>query len=281
MGEFWKRIMFRSPRLVGCFRGCRVACHIFYGIILGCFFPSLNRNIRQHIIKNWSCSLLAILNIKLNVQGYGKRAIMNGPILVSNHISWLDVFALNAVFPSYFVAKSEVGDWPLLGWLCHRAGTLFIRRTVRRDTARINHEISGVLTRGDSIALFPEGTSSDTGFPGHFHSSLLQAAVDLNVGIRPVAIRYHDNHGNSNSDAAFVGDMSFIQSLWKIMCSPSLQVTLYYLPLLSCEGKSRRLLATEAQQSIHIKLTQICLPYSENLTCGIISPELEIASSAI
>ena len=246
--------MFRSTLFVAYFRGCRVACHIFYGIILGCFFPLLNRNIRQYIIKNWSCSLLAILNIKLNVQGDDKRAIMNGPILVSNHISWLDVFALNAVFPSCFVAKSEVGDWPLLGWLCHRAGTLFIRRSVRRDTARINREISGVLNRGESIALFPEGTSSDNGIPGHFHSSLLQAAVDLNVGISPVAIRYHDNRGNSNSDAAFVGDMSFIQSLWKIMCSPSLQVTLHYLLPLSSEGKSRRFLATEAQQSIHMKL---------------------------
>jgi len=273
--------MFRFSLFVGYFRGCRVACHIFYGIILGCFFPLLNRTIRQHIIKNWSCSLLVILNIKLNVQGYDKRVVMNGPILVSNHISWLDVFALNAVFPSYFVAKSEVGDWPLLGWLCHRAGTLFIRRSVRRDTARINREISGVLKRGESIALFPEGTSSDSGFPSHFHSSLLQVAVDLNVGIRPVAIRYHDYRGNSNSDAAFVGDMTFIQSLWKIICSPSLQVTLCYLPALSCEGRSRRLLATEAQQCIHIKLAQITPPHSAIHNLSINSTDLEVASSPI
>jgi 1-acyl-sn-glycerol-3-phosphate acyltransferase len=273
--------MFKSHLFVGYFRGGRVACHIFYGIILGCFFPLLNRTIRQHIIKNWACSLLVILNIKLNVQGNDKRAIMDCPILVSNHISWLDVFALNAVFPSYFVAKSEVGDWPILGWMCHRAGTLFIRRTVRRDTARINREISSVIKRGESIALFPEGTSSDSGFPGHFHSSLLQVAVDLNVGIHPVAIRYHDSQGNTNTDAAFVGDMSFIQSLWKIICSPSLQVSLYYLPALSCEGKSRRLLATAAQQSIHSKLTQISPSHLVNLNCSIPSHELDVASSPV
>ena len=271
--------MLRLSLLFACFRAVRVACHIFYGIIQCCIFPLLNQPLRQQIIKHWSCSLLAILNVQLNVQGYDKRTTRNGPILVSNHISWLDVFALNAVFPSYFVAKSEVGDWPLLGWMCHRAGTLFIRRTVRRDTARINREISSLLKRGESIALFPEGTSSDKVLPGHFHSSLLQVAVDLNTGIRPVAIHYHDHQGNSNSDAAFVGEMSFVQSLWKIMCSPSLQVTLHYLPTLCCEGKSRRLLAAEAQQSIHLKLARISPPCSEIPDSDMILPELQIATS--
>lgn len=191
---------------------------------------------------------------------------MHGRLLVANHISWLDVIAMNAVVPACFVAKSEVRNWPLLGWLCHRAGTLFIKRDIRRDTVRINHNISATLKRGECIALFPEGTSTDSGLPGHFHSSLLQGAIDANACICPVAIRYHDGTGKANSDAAYVDDMSFMQSLWKILCSPALHVSLFYLPPLPCTGKNRRLLAAETQGSIHMALAKfspnhsVCVP---------------------
>lgn len=191
---------------------------------------------------------------------------MHGRLLVANHISWLDVIALNAVVPACFVAKSDVKSWPLLGWLCHRVGTLFINRDNRRDTMSINRKISGFLKQGECVALFPEGTSTDGEFPGKFHSSLLQGAIDVNSAICPVAIRYHDGAGHSNGDAAFVGDMSFVQSLWKILCSPSLHITLVYLPPLPCTIKTRRLLASQAQGNIHMALAtfspnhSVCVP---------------------
>jgi 1-acyl-sn-glycerol-3-phosphate acyltransferase len=207
-----------------------------------------------------------ILHVRLEAHGSYHSPDMRGRLLVANHVSWLDVIALNAVVPAYFVAKSEIRNWPLLGWLCHRAGTLFVKRNIRRDTMRINHEISGVLKRGECIALFPEGTSSDGILPGHFHSSLLQVAIDMNTAICPVAIRYHDGAGKTSSDAAFVGDMNFVQSLWNILRSPSLHVSLFYLPLLPCTGKNRRLLASEAQGNIHLALAKfspnhsVCVP---------------------
>lgn len=266
---------------VACFRGVRVACHIFYGILLACIFPALKQKIRRQIMQRWSRALLDILHVIFEVRGGYQPANLNGRILVANHVSWLDVFALNAVVPACFVAKSEIRDWPLLGWLCHRAGTLFVKRNIRRDTVRINREISSVIKQGECIAVFPEGTSTDSELPGHFHSSLLQVAVDINVAIWPVAIRYHDSAGKANSDAAFVGDMTFIQSLWKIMCSPSLHVTLYYLPPLSNEGKNRRSLASEAQGSIHMELAKlspnhsVCIPNADRL------PDWEFAASPI
>jgi 1-acyl-sn-glycerol-3-phosphate acyltransferase len=263
--------------LRACFRGARVACHIIYGIGLASFFQILSQNIRQRIMKHWSRTLLGMLNVKFEVRGCFQPANMNGRILVANHISWLDVIALNAVVPACFVAKSELRDWPLLGWLCHRAGTLFVKRNIRRDTVRINREISDVLKQGACIALFPEGTSTDNELPGHFHSSLMQAAIDINAAICPVAIRYHDGAGKANGDAAFVGDMSFIQSLWKIMCSPSLHATLCYLPPLLGEGKNRRLLAAEAQGSIHMELAKLTPDYSVCLPQAAISPCWELA----
>jgi 1-acyl-sn-glycerol-3-phosphate acyltransferase len=256
MAIIHKYSLHKLSRLLACIRGVRVVFHITYGIMLACFFPSLNPSTRRNLLKHWSRTLLHILHVRFEAHGYYHPADTHGRLLVANHISWLDIIALNAVVPAYFVAKSEIRNWPLLGWLCHRVGTLFVKRNIRRDTVRINREISGALKQGECIALFPEGTSTDGELPGHFHSSLLQVAIDLNVAVCPVAIRYHGNTGKANSDAAFVGDMSFVQSLWKILCSPSLHVTLFYLSPLPCTGKNRRLLASQAQGSIHMALAK-------------------------
>jgi len=220
---------------------------------------------------------MIILNVQFATNGNYHPADLRGSLLVSNHISWLDVIALNAATPATFVAKSEVRNWPLLGWLCVRVGTLFIKRETARDTVRVNRMISSMLLRGECIALFPEGTSSDSGLPGHFHSSLLQSCVDTKSSLYPVGIRYHDKTGKSNNDAAFVGDMSFIQSLWAILSSPSLHVTLYYLPALAGAESSRRSLAAEAQGLIHMTLVnfspnhsvcvQSAMPISPNEAC--------------
>ena len=258
-----------------------MACHIGYGVLLACFFPALSKNIRQLIMRNWSRTLLDMLHVKLEAKGHYQPADINGRILVANHASWLDVIAMNAIVPACFVAKSEIRDWPLLGWLCHRAGTLFVKRNIRRDTLRINREIKEVLNQGECIALFPEGTSTDGDLPGHFHSALLQVAIDVEVSVCPVAIRYHDGTGNTNKDAAFVGEMSFMQSLWKIMCSPSLHVSLHYLEALPSDGKNRRLLALEAQGSIYRTLAEYLPEHPVFHADEVIATEWEVAVSAI
>ena len=274
------KIFFGYPLLPACFRATRVACHIFYGMLFACIFPLLNQNLQQRIQKYWARKLLDIMHVRLEAHYSNNPANLHGSILVANHISWLDVFALNAVVPASFVAKSEIRSWPLLGWLCHRAGTLFVKRNLRRDTVRINSEISGILKQGKCIALFPEGTSTDSELPGHFHSSLLQAAIDIDATVCPVAIRYHDEAGNFSSDAAFVGDMSFVQSLWKILCSPSLHVTLLYLPQLSCAGNNRRLLAARAQESIHTALAELSPSHSVCIPSAAISARWQNAISS-
>ena len=102
--------------------------------------------------------LLDILCVRLFLHGkppaYETRPLM----LVANHVSWLDIFAINAIVPVRFVAKSEVRSWPFIGWLCARAGTLFIRRARPHDTARINDVVAKALRAGDVFAVFPEGT---------------------------------------------------------------------------------------------------------------------------
>ena len=164
---------------------------------------------------------------------------------------------MTAAVPSYFVAKSEVADWPLLGWMTGRVNALFLQRDMRRDTARINGQLAALLKRGENVALFPEGSTSDGTHTRYFHSSLLQGAIDIAAPVCPLVIRYHDGAGGANTAAAFVGEMNFIQSLWNILRSPALHVTIAYLPMLSSAGQNRRVLTARAQADIQTALAQL------------------------
>ena len=115
-----------ARRLVALFRAARLALHIGYGLTLAIAYPWLALPIRQRILQSWSAGLLDIFNVRIQVaEGDPLHALRHG-LIVTNHISWLDVFVLNAVVPMRFVAKSEVRRWPVIGWLCARAQTLFI-----------------------------------------------------------------------------------------------------------------------------------------------------------
>ncbi len=231
-------------------RAARVVFHILYGLLLACVYRVLSRHTQLRIVRHWAHALLDILNIGVETYGIQVPAATRGVLFVANHISWLDVVAMNAALPSFFVAKSEVGNWPLLGWMCRRIDTLFIQRDTRRDTTRISLALSGLLERGERVSVFPEATTTDGMQVKHFHSSLLQSAVEIEAPVCPLTIRYHDGKGNANLDAAFTGDMGFVQSLWKVLRSPSLHITLAYLPLLDSTDKTRRALAAEAHEAI-------------------------------
>jgi 1-acyl-sn-glycerol-3-phosphate acyltransferase len=250
-----------------------VALHLAYAVLLASIFFALSSDTRKIIIWRWSRNLLKILHVSLDVQGSFEIATLPGRLLLANHVSWLDMVAMNAVSPASFVAKSEVRSWPLLGWLCERVGAIYIRRDIRRDTARANRVIADALMQGECVGLFPEGTSTDGTVTGHFHSSLLQGALDARSAICPIALRYHDGAGAACRDAAFIGDMSFIRSLWNVLCSPSLHVTLHYLPPLSCEGLNRRQLAADAQKAVQAALDNSSLDHAVRAPDGDAAPE--------
>jgi 1-acyl-sn-glycerol-3-phosphate acyltransferase len=182
-------------------------------------------------------------------------------MLAANHVSWLDVYALISVCPARFVAKSEIRNWPLLGWLSQNAGTLFIERTKRSDTARINQDINNALTIGDRVAVFPEGTTSDGTVLRHFHASLLQPAVIDETWLYPVAVRYHDSTGQISQAAAYV-EVSLLGSLQQILRQPWIEVELIFSDPVNSVGKNRRELARFAEHAI---ATALSLPVPHKL----------------
>lgn len=236
--------------LVSLFRGCRLALHLLYWMLLALFYPYLNQTRQRRILKAWSRQLLAILNIGIQTEGQQPTRGEGGYLIVANHVSWLDIFVLNAIYPSRFIAKSEVRSWPLIGWLCKRSGTIFIERAMRRDAALITQRVSLLLKQGICVGLFPEGTTTDGKQVGHFHSALIQPAIDAGARLCPIALRYLDDQGEPSSAAAFIGDTTLVQSIWRILRCRHHTALAVFTPALIAANENRRMLARAAQEAI-------------------------------
>lgn len=232
-------------------RCARLILHFLLGLFeVGLLFPLRSSKVREAAIQRWSRRLCTILAIHIQTHGAAPTHRPHNTLLVANHVSWLDIFVLNSVFPARFVAKAEVRHWPLIGWLCAQTGTLFITRERRHDTRRVNKQIAHALQDGDCIAVFPEGGTSDGMSTRAFNASLLQPAVESHAHIQAVAINYYDQHGARSLAAAYIDDMSLWTSLTRLMAEPSLQVRLDYFPRLAAATSSRRELAMQAEQWI-------------------------------
>ncbi|MCE5182322.1 MAG: 1-acyl-sn-glycerol-3-phosphate acyltransferase [Betaproteobacteria bacterium] len=228
-----------------------IGLHLLAGVAKAALLFPLVGQVRQiKLIRTWAIRLLAILNIELEVKG-GPPETSTGKILfVANHISWLDIYLLNAVRPVRFVSKAEVRAWPVIGWLAAKVGTIFIERARRHDTARANRAVSDALNAGDCVAVFPEGTTSAGSRLRPFHASLLQPAIDSGALLWPVAIRYKNRDGSPNAAAAYIDDMSFADSLFRVLREPALMAEITYLEPLPVQNRSRRELAALAETAI-------------------------------
>ncbi len=138
-------------------------------------------------------------------------------MIAANHVSWLDIFLVLSVQPSRFIAKSEIRDWPIAGWIAERSGTLFIQRGRRRDTARINERVHAAFADGDCVGLFPEGTTTEGDTLLKFHTSLFEPAVANSARIHPCAIRYETEDGRLAREVAYVGETSFMESFARVI----------------------------------------------------------------
>lgn len=171
-------------------------------------------------------------------------------MMAPNHVSWIDTFAVSAVRPTRFIAKSEIRDWPIAGWVAQKAGTIFIRRAKRNDTARINELVHAALEEGDCVGFFPEGTTSEGDKLNKFHSSLFEPAVANRARVQPVAIRYEYPDGSLCRAMGFVGDLSFAQSLGLVARQKRIIARLCFAEPIDPAGLTRRDVAKIAQERV-------------------------------
>lgn len=233
----------------------RVMLHLFVGLATAAIvFPWIGAANRDRRIKRWSIGLLTILRIDVDAQISTNVETSGGELIVANHVSWLDIFVINSLQPCRFVAKADIRNWPALGWLCEKSGTIFIARGKQREIRRVYEGLVISLKQGERIAFFPEGTTAAQGTLLPFHPNLFEAAIEAKVPVQPYALRYVDANGNLHAAADFIGDMTFVDSMLLIMRSGRMTAQSMPLPLIDSIDMHRRDLAVAARQSIAARL---------------------------
>lgn len=236
-------------RLRAIWRLLRASAHVLHGTWIAVRrFPNMDLDTRRATVQWWSARTLALMGVGLVAEG---RPRPGAKLLVSNHISWLDIMAIHAVCPeARFVSKADVLRWPVLGTMVAAAGTLFIQRERKRDALRVVHQMAEALQAGETVAVFPEGTTSE----GHgllpFHANLLQAAIATEVPVQPVALRYADANHPVSEAVMFVGDTNLVQSLWRVACGEQVSVRVRVLPAEGVRHADRRRLAERLAEEI-------------------------------
>jgi len=218
-------------------------------LLLRLVFPGSSRERRRRIYGWWSGRLLRTLNIVPVIEGEVPPDAAS-VVFVPNHVSWIDVFFISSIHPTRFIAKSEIREWPVAGWIAESVGTIFIHRTRRHDTGRINAVVHSALENGDCVGLFPEGTTTDGDRLLKFHSSLFEPAVANSARVHPVAIRYEEADGSLCRAAAYVGELTFAQSMGLVIRKPRIIARIRFAAPIEAGGLSRRELATATAASV-------------------------------
>lgn len=229
------------------------------GLALACFVSLLERlpgrdwmPLRQRLTRWFLARLSAALPFEVKVHG----ELSSQPALwVSNHVSWVDIPLLGALLPLTFLSKAEVRQWPVAGWLAEKAGTLFIRRG-SGDARIVNAQLATHLSRGRSLLVFPEGTTTDGRGLRTFHGRLLASAIEAGVPVQPVALRYRRD-GQPCELAPFIGDDDLVSHLRRLFGNDRGVVEIHLLAALSSAQQDRRLLAQQARDAIHAVVCEV------------------------
>jgi 1-acyl-sn-glycerol-3-phosphate acyltransferase len=236
--------------LKACFKLARALVHMLVGLVtILVVFPRLLPAQKQVRVQAWSLKMLRCLAIQLVV--VGKPAVSGPMLLVSNHISWLDITSLHAARFCRFVSKADVKHWPLIGALASGVGTLFIERESRRDAMRVVHHMAESLRAGDVLAVFPEGTTSDGLSLLPFHGNLFQAAIAADAPVQPVAMQFIDQATGQVSQApCYINDDTLMGSVWRTLCTPRIAVVVTFGEPQTARGRDRRAWAADVRNTI-------------------------------
>lgn len=195
-----------------------------------------------HEVRRWHRRTLELIGVDLRIRG---EEVATGPVMfVANHVSWIDIGALSTTLDASFIGKHELRDWPVLGLLIRRAGTIFIHRGGPDAAAGTAREMARRLDTGWRVAVFPEGTTTTGQTVARFHPRLFDAALRAGVPVQPISLVY------GNPAAAFVGNEPFVRHLWRVLGARRSSLEIRVHPPLSPEATDRRALAERARATI-------------------------------
>ncbi len=243
-----------------------VVLHVLVGIGVAALpRPGRNGQVSCRPLAIWSRVLCGILGVRVVVEGHPHA---DAVLFVANHVSWLDIFCIASVCPTHFLAKREVADWPLFGWLSGRAGTAFIRRGGENGAGEASEQLTWRLRNGGRMLVFPEGTSTVGETVRRFYPRLFQSAILARCPVQAIALRYPWGKG-LHPDVPFVGDATLLPHLWRLLGERRIVAELRFCAPLSTAGQTRDGLAQRTRSQV---LDALAGSTSEHLAVRVTTP---------
>lgn len=238
------------------FRFIILGFHVLVGVLITTLFAGVLRRPStdpsyQRLKRWWLGRIVRIVGGQ--VTAYGDPAPA-GSLLASNHVSWLDIALLGGQTEITFLSKSEVKDWPIIGWVADKAGTLFIERGKRDGAKGASEKIEARLQHQERVLMFPEGTTTDNINILPFHARLFAAAVNANAPIQPVAIHYLTTQGQTHPLVPYLNPQSLAQNLWAILAEPKILIEVHFLTPIDSHSVSRKELSAYSERQVRVAL---------------------------
>lgn len=204
----------------------------------------------QRAITDWSRHCLGCMGICLSIEG----EVPEGPVLLCpNHATYLDVFAMGAACRTFFVSKADVEGWPGIGRVCVGSRNILVPRERRSAITEVNTLISDRLTQGFSVCVFLEGTTSANEDVLPFHASLVQSAIDAEIPLVPVGIRWscRKEDVDIGEDVAYWKDDHVLGShLFRVLGLSGVEVTVHFGHAIESASRDRKALAFELHEHV-------------------------------
>ncbi|MFP5234286.1 MAG: lysophospholipid acyltransferase family protein [Acidobacteriota bacterium] len=181
---------------------------------------------RAHWLQACCYRVVSVLGMEVRFEGLPPAR----GLLVSNHLSYLDIAVYASIVPCVFVSRSDVAAWPYFGPASRAAGTIFLDRASHASALEAGAAMRARLAGAVPVLLFPEGTSTDGARVQRFHSSLFEPAVAAGAAVTAAAIRYELAEGTPEREACWFGDAGFAPHLWKLLALPGVSAKVHFAP---------------------------------------------------
>ena len=230
-----------------------ILTYITFGVIglglLTIYFLSIKTYYRYIVFFSqlWAKYSCVLLNIRVKV--VEKSKVYPGSIIISNHVGTPDIFVLGSCFPGFFISKSEIGQWPFIGWLVNLGATILVDRDRKQQVRDTIKELRCRLEADCSIILFPEGQATNGKDIIPFKSPYFETAIQTEKPVIPVVINYYDK---ANPSIACWYNINFLTHIIRLLKNKRLDVTVEVLPLIQKET-DRKLLASKCYDTIREK----------------------------
>ncbi|MCC7013239.1 MAG: 1-acyl-sn-glycerol-3-phosphate acyltransferase [Planctomycetes bacterium] len=202
--------------------------------------PAARARWRRAVMRRWCAALCRAFAIRVTVVGEPPSA---GALVVSNHLSYLDIPVLGSCLSTAFVSKAEIARWPVIGALARQFDTVFLVRERKRELPAVNDAIAGAIERGLGVVLFPEGTSTRGAEVLAFRPSLLAPAAERGLAVRVASISYNTAAGDppASLKVCWWGDMEFVPHVREMVLLDGIEARVEFAPEPVCDTDRKRL----------------------------------------